>query len=214
MTVILPQYKFAYLAVPKVACTTIKTKLFQIENDTNLEGLIVNGRPMPIHRLYPTQDFSHINHARISGFRRFAVVRDPIVRFLSAYRNRVLEKDEISHSRHCAALAARGLPLQPDLSTFIAHLEDYSVVRGISHHVSPMTTFLGRDPSYFERIFDIGETDQFFQLIGSITGRHIRTSHHNVSSKGAGAEPTAAEERRLRRFYEEDYDIYGRFIVR
>lgn len=212
MTVILPQYQLAYFAVPKVACTTIKTKLFQVENCTDLEGLTVNGQALPIHRLYPTREFSEIDHARIAPFCRLAIVRDPIARFLSAYRNRVLEKNELVRSQRSTTLAAKGLPLKPDLSTFIAHIEDYSVVRGIIHHVSPLTTFLGKNPGYFERIFDISEIGHFLEFASKITGRELCVSHHNVSTISGGTTVTPAEEARLRSFYEEDYEIYGRFM--
>lgn len=212
MTVILPQQKLAYFAVPKVACTTIKTKLFQIENGTDLERLTVNGRPFPIHRLYPTRDFADVNHQPLAQYRRFAVVRDPLARFVSAYRNRVLEKNEIANSRHVAELRAQGLPLQPDLTTFITHLRQYFVVRGISHHFSPMTTFLGPDPAYFERIYDISESDQLIGLISSLAGRPVQPSRHNASEKGGGAQPTPAQQDWIREFYRHDYEIFGRFF--
>lgn len=54
MTVHLWDHKLTYVAVPKVACTSVKHAFFQIGNGRAFEDYVANGRYVHIHTLYPT----------------------------------------------------------------------------------------------------------------------------------------------------------------
>lgn len=216
MTVIIPKLRLAYLAVPKAACTTLKTALFQIDRGIAFSDLSDQDRPFSIHNVYPTRLFSEINKNTLLDYHRLSVVRDPIERFLSAYRNRVMEKDEIAKSKVAKQIESMSLPLRPSLSTFISHLGDYRKVRGIDHHVRPMVDFLGNDPLWFTKIYDIKDTSSMLDHIYEITGVLPPVSVHNSSGHHKiGADTLSASERRvIEDLYAEDYDVFGRILVR
>ncbi len=212
MTVFLPQHKLAYFAVPKAACTSVKTVLFEIDNHKWAD----RKENHSIHEIYPTLQFVHVNKHNIAGFQKFTVIRDPIERFLSAYRNRVIEKNEIANSRVAEKIRGLGLPLQPSLSTFISNLKDYRIARGIDHHVSPITAFLGREPEYFTDIYDISRTSDLFEKISKITGRKILPVARNTSGHASKHSENLSKQERifLEDLYAEDYQIYGAYLIR
>lgn len=211
MTVILHDHKVAYFAVPKAACTTIKKALFQAEKGISFDATAYPGRPFSIHGVYPTRLFKEVKKDEIVGYECFTVIRDPIERFLSAYRNRVLEKDEISKSKVSGKISELGLPLRPSLSTFISHLNEYRVVRGIDHHVSPMTLFLGRNRDFYSRIYNISQSSEAIKRIQEITGRMISEEVHNSSNKNSAQpdELSAEQLKILKDVYAEDYEVFG-----
>lgn len=216
MTVILPQFRFAYFAVPKAACTTVKTILFEAENQVALSSLMLGGAPIRVHTLYPTRLFSEINKKRVASFAKLTVIRDPIERFVSAHRNRVFDKDEITNSRHAERFRKQGLSLRPSLSEFIEHIAEYRAVWGIEHHISPLTSFLGRDPSYFDYVYDISDLGEAIQRVSEITGWTGKELTLNRSGKHRHAESELTREQRLflEDFYAEDYEIFGKYFKR
>ncbi len=84
MTVFLWKHKLSYIAVPKVACTSVKAMLFEVENGRPFQRCVANGKVFHVHLYYPTLQFTDLPRARIADHARFALVRDPIGRFLSS----------------------------------------------------------------------------------------------------------------------------------
>ena len=216
MTVILPQHRLAYLAVPKVACTTIKAAFFKLENEVDFNDVDPAIRPFSVHEVYPTKLFRQVDKSAIKGFHKVALVRDPIDRFLSAYRNRVVEKNEIAKSKVVERIRELGLPVKPSLSTFISHLDEYRIVRGIDHHTRPMTNFLGRNPQWFSVLYDISRVDEFLGKISTLTGCRLAASVQNSSGKHRGTSDILSSSERLilEHLYAEDYEIYGDHFLR
>ena len=211
MTAILDEFKLSYVAVPKVACTSIKTMLFEVENGFAFQHFSASGRSFWIHDFYKSVPFGDLKHAAMADHRRLAVVRDPVRRLLSCYSNRVLHHRELSRDKARKPLRTADLPFNPDLPTFVAHLEGYmAAVDSIRHHALPMVAYLGHDPAYYARVFGMSELDAFVEEVRVASGREVALGR--LQTGGPKIDPealSAAETRRLQAFYAEDYALYG-----
>lgn len=214
MTVMLNKYGLGYLSVPKVACTSIKAMMFEVENGFPFRPYSFNGQMRWIHNLYPSIPFSGLNRGRLRDLHRITVVRDPIKRALSCYSNRVVQHRELSAEIAGDRLAGSGLPLDPDLPTFVRNIDQYSrLVAEIGHHTAPLTEFLGRDPGYFHRIYRFDELPEMVADVRRITGQDVALEVMQRSSRSATPDQLSAEEIAiLKDYYAEDYAIFGAYF--
>lgn len=211
MTAILDDFKLSYLSVPKVACTSIKTMMFEIENGFPYRNFTISGRAYWIHHFYKSTLFAAQDVMAMRDHQRLAVVRDPIGRLLSCYSNRVVHHRELSKEKARKALKTADLPFNPDLSTFVAHLERYmAAVESINHHARPMVDYLGRDAGFYTRLYGMSEVQTFVDDVNRITGRTVALQRLQTGGPKITADAlTAAEIARLKTFYARDYDTFG-----
>ena len=189
-----------YYPVPKVACTSVKQVFFELEHG----GPYTGGS---IHNEYGTPVFRANQPPRHPGELRIALVRDPIKRFISAYRNRIHGHEEAAHWK----LRQQGLPLDlkpfPSLNEFAHDLKAYqALVPSLRHHTQPMVSFLGRNPGFYDRIFMMDDIASLEALLSERAGQPISLPvtqtggpHYKVDELGAG------EVDLLRRYYRDDY---------
>lgn len=214
MTVILDDHKLSYVAVPKVACTSVKSMFFEIENGFAFRMFRASGRHWHIHDFYPSVPFGELPHRGMSGHLRVALVRDPIRRLLSCYGNRVVHHGELSQARTGAALRQAGLPVDPDLRSFVHHLDGYRrAVPSIEHHARPMVDYLGRNPAFYAHLFPMEAIGAFAELVRHVTG--TRAGLERLQTGGPKIPPDTlgpAERRVLETYYAEDYALYGPWL--
>ena len=214
MTVFLWKQKLSYIAVPKVACTSLKTMFFEVENDRPFVSFRANGKWFHIHRFYKAVPFAELPRKRIADHVRLTVVRDPIRRFLSCYSNRVIFHKELSEKFAGPALARAGLTPDPDLSLFIDRFEDYCrAVSSIGHHARPMVEYLGTDPAFYTEIYPIERVGEMVASLETRLGRKLVLPR--LQTGGPKIDPdvlTPAQIDKLRAHYAQDYDIWGRHI--
>ncbi|REC57810.1 hypothetical protein DRV84_06465 [Rhodosalinus sediminis] len=212
MAVILPQFDLFYAPVPKVACTSLKLLFFSAENGRPFEPFVVNGRTRHIHNAaYATTLHADLPLARLADMHRVAVIRDPVERLISAYRNRVRNHRELARESAPAKFAKTGLDPDPDLGTFVDRLEDYAALSpSIHHHTRPMVDFLGPDPGWFSELYTLAELDRFLADMRARTGQPLTLPHVQTGGPklDAGA-LTAAQLRKLRDVYAADYKAFG-----
>lgn len=207
MTVILNQRKILFVTVPKVACTSIKKTLFKIENGFQFRNFMANGTLRHIHdmSIYPAIAFKDIDQSKVAGFTKYTMVRDPVLRFLSAYSNRVGFYKELSEKN----IAGSGLKPDPDIHEFIASLQEYrSASRSIWLHTAPLVVFLGEDPTYYDRIFDISEIADLAATLGVEKISHEQTGGEKIDP----AILSSDELSKVINFYAADYRFYGQFM--
>ena len=214
MTVILQEYGLSYLPVPKIACTSLKTFFYEIENGFPFRSFSTSGRKWWIHDLYRSRARADQPLDAMAYHHRIAVVRDPVARLLSCYSNRVLHHRELSRDKALRPLRRAGLPYSPDLSTFVANLEGYcAAVPAIQHHAAPMVTYLGDDPAYFARIYTMSELDQLVEDVAARTGRRAPLQRLQTGGPKITADAlSSAEIDRLRDFYAQDYSAFAAFL--
>ena len=212
MAYIVEQHKLAYFPIPKVACSSIKTLMYFIKTGEELlEHRDTDGSVMHIHRKIATQKFQFTNVEGAENCFRFAVVRDPIERFISCYINRVTWHRDLSEEVIKLPLAQElGLKTDPNINEFVDNLEAYRLISyGVAHHTDPQTYFLGSDLDYFHRIYKINELPQLVEDLRERTSQDLRLlklqpSHVSLPP----AELTPRSIRKLQEFYSGDYALF------
>ncbi|WP_310620479.1 sulfotransferase family 2 domain-containing protein [Flexibacterium corallicola] len=210
MPVPIKNTKILYYSVPKVACTSIKTALHQLNTgSTHLP------EETTIHRLYQSRILRPDKPMRDNGIGRVAVIRDPLKRLLSCYSNRVLHHRELSlGASNSAVHEALNLPYNPDVNTFLLRIEDYCrASRPITHHVAGFQWYLGNDLSKFAHLFKQEQLTEFEDLVESLTGENF--SLPRLETGGRKVTPDDLSEEALNaalRFCRHDYEfLKGRY---
>ena len=214
MTVFLKEHGLAYIAVPKVACTSVKRAFFEVENGRPFEAFKANGRDFHIHRLYKTREFDTLPHAQIAEYHRITILRDPVERFLSAYTNRVHRHGALSWWRASAGLQREGLAPDPDFGGFLWGIEKYRRISpDIHHHTQPLVDFLGHDPAYFHRIYKWSELNEFIADVAEKTGKPFVLGHHQTSEKKLRVSDISSEQvEQIRELFAQDYETFGNWL--
>lgn len=188
---------------------------FKVENGREFSAFKGNGKYYHVHNaVYPTMLRNNFPDNLISNFYRVAIVRDPILRFLSAFGNRVVAHQELSEAKMGHKLKGLGLAPDPDLDTFIDQLEGYSEASAsIRHHTRPLVDFLGQDPAYFSRVYRMDELETFMADMNSRMGTDLaRGKNQTGGPKISPAALNTSQERRLKLFYRDDFDRFGGYF--
>lgn len=162
-----------------------------------------------VHSLFPSHYFEPLKDANIY---KFAVIRDPIERFLSAYRHRVLDAHELDAealkgSDHYTAFRRRQLKPNPTVGELIENLERYRFdVYQIKHHTDPQVLFLGHDPRHFDRVFLFEELAILPAELERATGAKIEL-RHEMRSTPRQIGLTHRDRQLLMEFYRDDYKL-------
>jgi len=152
----LPQHKLAVFFSPKVAGTSVRLFLLELENGFPFPTFQAQGEVKQIDGIIRNRPFREVrtNRKDIRGWEKVAIIRDPVKRLLSAYSNRVLHYRELSEDTNGPALAKVGLEPDPDVATFFGNFLAYRRVAGtIQRHFAPQSRFLGRSADYFDRVY-------------------------------------------------------------
>ncbi len=215
MAVAIKGTRLVYFPVPKVACSSIKTAIFEHNvpgRSDMLNYSAETGQGKHIHHIYPTKRLmlrGLPDRLRYSvGWKWFAVVRDPLARFVSGYRNRILHHRDLE-----TAPIPEGLPQEPDINCFAMELARYCRANvSLNHHFVPMVTYLGKRPERFERIFDISQMAQLRDYIAE-HGADLSFDRKQVGGPSISVDELDDRSRAaLREVYAEDYAIWGRFF--
>jgi len=208
--VCLAKHKLIYIPLPKNACTSIKQALHEIEFGKPFDATLDEFRVYDeIHDYYlkrPNAFTGKKELETLAGYTRFAVVRDPVKRLLSCYRNRVLDSGDLNESRK--TLRRKGLSAQPDLDSFIMNLDQYRKINSIiEHHSRPQSAFLDGSLRYFDKIYRMKDLGQLFDLLKKQKrGLAIRQRKTGGTEVGLENLSEGAFEKLLE-FYRDDYKL-------
>ena len=151
-----------YIPIPKNACSTIKHALYEIEYGKEFDYDWANEWGYEdIHDYYKKRNHAFMGKNTLDSNPKtiFTVIRDPVKRLISCYRNRVVDLRDLEKSK--PALHQRGLPLEPDLNTFVLRLEEYRQANKIiEHHSRPQYEFLGNGLAYIGKVFPLRRMDK------------------------------------------------------
>ncbi len=197
-----------FAAVPKTACTSLKHFFYTLHTGEIFDPAV---QGMFIHAKYPSELYE--DHPKGNPM-RVAVVRDPLERLVSAYRNRVKHFEELSEERFGDKLRAAGLKPDPTLGEFVERLAEYQQVSGpIMHHTRPAVDFLGREPAYYHMLSNMHSLQTFTSAFNRAFGKDVPL--RNLQKGGPKLSSADLSDRHraiVERFYEEDYDVYGSFL--
>lgn len=215
MPIVLTRYPIVYHATPKVACTSIKLALYELEHGRQFEPWRdKNGTIRYIHDCWQdgTPYFAPAPTTQL--YFKFAVVRDPIERFLSAFANRVVYHGELGEGylqRLDGELA--GLKPNPSLHEFIGDFARYRAASWhVRHHTDPQTHFIGKQLSYYDRIFSFAELTKIPDALQAAVGARITLPHEQHGGpKISVSELSMDERRRISEYYADDYRLLADF---
>lgn len=190
---------------PKVMSTSLKQLAFEVDTGTKFSGFRANGRDVSVHRFYPLRSLNpaHLSDGTIS----IAIVRDPIERFVSMHRNRVMTQ-RTNTSEQYLNLHDIGLEASPGLNELALRLEAYrAAVHDIYHHSLPQAFFLGTNLGVFDHLVGFSDKHRLEQLLAQLLRRGPRLLHYHKSSSGFQEEPSPGALSHLREFYAQDYEL-------
>jgi predicted glycosyltransferase involved in capsule biosynthesis len=202
------RYSIGYLPLPKVANTSIKHAMFELENEIAYDSNSFSYQH--IHNYYRDKRTS-INNANF----RFVVIRDPIKRFLSAFSNRVIYHCELSEvairsisgDQQHLEIKLEDFPFDPDLSGFIENLEFFQKIPSIHLHTCPQSSLI-LDLEMFSKVYKMEDLAGLENDLSDISQRNIRFRH----SQPGGPKIDIAcldfkQLEKLRIYYQQDYQL-------
>lgn len=208
MPIVIEDKKLALFTVPKGASTSLKHLIYRLEYGEVCHEYFdeERGRFWGVHDKYPHIVFS--NDRVDNSYRKIAVVRDPVDRFLSAFQNRVPDR------RTRKSLVDSGLPSDPDMKFYIANLEKYlKAVPDLRHHIRPMVDWLGEDPTYYDEIFSIREAEKLVVELNGLYGETYELERRQLSQRPITKIAIGeAEQDWIRKEYAKDYEAFGEFL--
>lgn len=212
----LPKQGVIYIPIPKNACTSIMHALYEIEfeeqynhRDHRKQGY------RDIHDYYQKRRHSFTGTEKLKGRENattFAIIRDPVKRLISCYRNRVVDlKDLESTARE---LERRGLPLEPDINTFVLNLAEYQKANKIiEHHSRSQGQFLDGSLDYLDRVYPIKKLDECMDWLKTFKpDLEIRRAKSGGSSFSLNDLSREALEAAIA-FYRQDYELLNEYFT-
>lgn len=214
MAAILKKQGIFYASVPKVACTSVKEFFFEIENGFQFRMFEASGRKRHIHHFYPALLREQFPEGRIRGLHKVAVVREPVVRFLSAYSNRVRHHHELSMKSAGEALQRLGLEPNPSLGLFVDRIEEYCLAHpSIKHHTQPMVDFLGDDADFYDKVYRMSELKTFEEEMNAVAEMDVRMPHSQRGGPRVTQDALSpAQITKIESLYEKDYEVFGQYF--
>lgn len=219
MPIVSHRHAIAYFPVPKNACTTGKELMHALEH-----GAFHGRRRLPgppprsrgIHDLWGTAWLKPGDLEATRGMWRFAILRDPVARLLSAWKNKVLRQRMLSAAKAGPALARLGLAPDPSFPAFVEALEGYRAASPvIAHHTEAQQRFLGRDPAVFDALYGMAELDRLRADLAARSGVALAMPPV-ANATGDLPSPTVDPvlRRRIEAIYAEDLAAFGALLER
>ncbi len=206
----LPEQKLLYIPMPKNACSSIKYALFEIEKGKTFdpdEFRKLGYRDIHDYYQKQPQAFRSVSDLESkTSYTTFTVIRDPVKRLISCYRNRVVDLKDLEKTR--IQLKLKGLTPDPDLNTFVRQLEEYRAAnKVIEHHSRAQYKFLGGRLDYVDRVFPIEKIRVLTEFLQQyVEGLELPAKKADGTSYNlCDLSPEALE--KAIQFYKEDYNL-------
>src|SRR5690625_3555688 len=211
----LPEQQLLYIPIPKNACTSIKHALHEIEFGKRFDsGLPEFSDYREHHDYYKKRANAFTSVSRLKArtdATRFALVRDPVKRLLSCYRNRVVDLEDLKSAK--ATLKRMNLPSQPDINTFVMNLKGYrKAVKSIEHHSRCQSNFLGGRIDYLDRVFTLDDISGLVDMLRSHAPDLELLKRKKGGTKASLADLSGEALRHAVDFYRKDYDLLKKYV--
>jgi tetratricopeptide (TPR) repeat protein len=206
------KYKVVFFPIPKCGCTTIKNFFYKM--DCGKET--INPHPQYTNQF---KNIDPLDFDAVKDYYKFAIVRDPISRFLSYFQNNITDGESLYRTRCYAKTKNRyifGLDRNPSLDKLIENLEFYIYCfNDIRHHALCQSAYLKMPIALCDDIFTLKDLPIALEKLEKITGisinnRHLRKSKRSADDLYSHISPKAKE--KLIKYYSEDYDLLKKFI--
>lgn len=194
---------FWYVPIPKIASTSMKRWLyhndFGREFPSYWEGKKFVDHWIEVHDIYPFKN--GVN--KITNKKLICLIRDPISRFKSLYRNRILHARDLDTNM----IKSNKLKVIPSVDFLIDKFSDYKKLnRKFRQHAKSQSDFLG--PNDYEHVFKLDELDKLKKFLKEINNKipflHKKTGGADLKSVNLSAKNI----KQLEKIYEKDFEIY------
>lgn len=145
-----------------------------------------NGKQNLINFLPPYTPFK-----RIKADYKYCLVRDPINRFISAYKNRILYHKDKGFFEH-------------SVDMIIDKLDNNKFE---NRHFLPQTYWLGNDIKYFTQVSKLPNINSFIDVVNSFFGRKIIFPHIQIGGKDFEIKLTRVQKKKIEKIYSHDYEL-------
>ncbi|WP_209509861.1 MULTISPECIES: sulfotransferase family 2 domain-containing protein [unclassified Ruegeria] len=225
MAIVSRVLKAVYFDITKVGSSSLKETFWELDHGEPFKGRgikrVVNNLhwrlasaklipPRNIHEQdgYRTQIFSKA--VVPEGYTTFTLVRDPVARIRSAWRDKV-HRNQFRWRNEEMDIENEDLPLDPTFGEFIDHFNEYRAVsRPVRVHTTPYSWHLGNDISLFDHVFRLEAVEEMNAFLSNRLGRPFPVQHVNKS--GAGRRDNTLTPRQidaLLQITQEDYSLLG-----
>ena len=208
--------RLVYFPVPKIACTSLKTAIYH-HNVALDPSSAIDGGPdetkFDVHKRFRSEQFRLSYSVRYGiGREWLCMVREPLKRFVSGYRNRILHHGDLGKPGN-PIFEREGLPSRPDIDDFALNIGRYVAhFRPVRHHFSPICRYLGEKPGRFAKVFDISQMDELVAFVAA-NGAELEVPHEQAGGpKMSVADMSEDAKEAVRLFYAQDYRIWGSYF--
>ncbi|MTH80214.1 sulfotransferase family 2 domain-containing protein [Paracoccus aestuariivivens] len=206
-----------YTAIPKNACTSMKCFFYHINTGDDFAEVSPKKKMgyQGIHHVdgYRMGKFNPAAYDNNKDKEHAAIIRDPLDRFKSAFKNRLFQFNDIrSRPQATEKSAELGLNDQPTFAYFIDRLEDYLRASNvIRFHLRPAHFFLGDDLSIFHHIIPLEQTESLCELVRERSGMDVNTVRANESHSAQKPDYHLNESQfnKLNTYLSSDYSFLG-----
>ena len=205
---------FIYAPVPKIASTSAKWLIYNIENDLEYDPFRDGPKRRAVHQLpgFKATAFVTFTNEELNLFPfRFCIVRDPVDRLISCY-NEKLRPQKIKQ------YTSKGHDIAGQIENFDAFVENLEQltkqIKTLYWHTLPQSYFLGNDASVFTNVYAIHQFKELQKKLSQYVGKDLPDYHKN-KSKNRGLERSKvspATKAAIENLYEEDLNVWELFL--
>jgi len=196
------KHGISYIPIPKNCSSSIKSYMHELIFAKPFVPFKKHtGKMLHIHSFFES-DYKLNNH-RETIFKKssdeisFVVFREPVRRFISAFRNRVISHGEFQCNKK-----------KFDINDFVDDLEkNINSHESLMHHMSSQISWTGRDLSIFDLVYDREDTWQLNTLLKKIT--NTKNEFSKLQIGGPWIELKQLTQKSLFKlidFYKDDYN--------
>jgi len=221
MPVASSQLSLVYYDVPKVACTSLKTWFWELEHGQAFTGDSPRGKVLnrlglkgygDIHLQESTRTRSFKAAPKPPvGYATLTVVRDPIRRLVSAWKDKVNAESFKGQRNVLNDLENEGLAPNPDFETFIEHFDEYRMVtRATRIHTNSLAWHLGPDIGLYDHVFSLEALDELIAFLSEKLGKEVSLPRQNTTHSNRSAiKLSSAQVDRILEITRPDYQWLG-----
>ena len=190
--------KVLYCPIAKNACTSLKRLVVELSDIDNKEKVLSSQFHRATDLAVTGAQLKDLSTAQISEaltsdeYLRFAVIREPLSRLLSAYWEKFVlnrcNRDVIEIDTGTALAAIQqGADIDPELGVRFSEFAHYVVASDpeqLNPHWKPQYTYL--EGVNYNTFYDFANMSPLFEMLAARSGRSVKVPEVNVTNSGSG----------------------------